>query len=147
MPGIARATVTCVTLGAPDPRALARFYRDLLDLTVTEDSPEWVVLRDPQSRFRIAFQAEPLQERPVWPGVAGQQQMMAHLEIRVDDLDEAEARARELGAVRADFQPQPDVRVCLDPVGRPFCLYLDDAPEDSPSPPFAPVSWGGDTGT
>ena len=24
----------------------------------------------------------------------------------------------------ADFQPQDDVRVCLDPAGHPFCLFL-----------------------
>ena len=26
----------------------------------------------------------------------------------------------------ADFQPQADVRVVLDPAGHPFCLYLDE---------------------
>jgi len=25
----------------------------------------------------------------------------------------------------ADFQPQEDVRVCLDPAGHPFCLYTE----------------------
>jgi hypothetical protein len=28
------------------------------------------------------------------------------------------------GATLAGFQPQDDVRVCLDPAGHPFCLYL-----------------------
>jgi hypothetical protein len=27
--------------------------------------------------------------------------------------------------MNADFQPQEDVRVLSDPVGHPFCLYLD----------------------
>ena len=30
-----------------------------------------------------------------------------------------------LGATLAEFQPQDDVRVMLDPAGHPFCLYLD----------------------
>jgi hypothetical protein len=50
--------------------------------------------------------------------------MMMHLEIKVDDLAAAVARAVSAGATLADFQPQDDVRVCLDPAGHPFCLYL-----------------------
>jgi len=30
-----------------------------------------------------------------------------------------------LGATLAEFQPQEDVRVLLDPAGHPFCLYFD----------------------
>ena len=61
--------------------------------------------------------------RPVWPGEEGDQQMMMHLEIRVDDLDAAVAHAVAQGATLADFQPQQYVRVCLDPAGHPFCLF------------------------
>ncbi len=49
--------------------------------------------------------------------------MMVHLDIRVDDLAAAEAHAVATGAVVADYQPQDDVRVCLDPAGHPFCLF------------------------
>jgi hypothetical protein len=52
--------------------------------------------------------------------------MMAHLDIAVDDVDAAVAKALALGARLADFQPQDDVRVCFDPVGHPFCLFHDD---------------------
>lgn len=51
--------------------------------------------------------------------------MMAHLDIRVDDLDAAVTKAVEAGATLAQHQPQDDVRVCLDPDGHPFCLYVD----------------------
>ena len=51
--------------------------------------------------------------------------MMMHLDIYVDDLREAGAHAIALGAVLADFQPQQDVRVYLDPAGHPFCLFVD----------------------
>jgi hypothetical protein len=30
--------------------------------------------------------------------------------------------ARDLAATKADFQPQDNVRVFLDPAGHPFCL-------------------------
>jgi hypothetical protein len=43
----------------------------------------------------------------------------------VDDLDNATALATAAGATVADYQPQDDVRVCLDPAGHPFCLWLD----------------------
>jgi hypothetical protein len=51
--------------------------------------------------------------------------MQAHLDIGVPDLDAGVRRARELGATQAEFQPQDDVRVMLDPVGHPFCLFAD----------------------
>ena len=48
---------------------------------------------------------------------------MMHLDIEVDDLETAGARAVAAGAALADFQPQDDVRVYLDPAGHPFCLW------------------------
>jgi len=47
-----------------------------------------------------------------------------HPEIKVDDLEASVAHAVALGAALASFQPQDDVRVCLDPAGHPFCLFL-----------------------
>jgi len=51
-------------------------------------------------------------------------QMMMHLEIRVDDLESAVAHATACGAALATFQPQDNVRVCVDPAGHPFRLWL-----------------------
>ena len=56
----------------------------------------------------------------------GAQRTMMHLDIEVTDLDAATADAVALGARVADFQPQDNVRVLLDPAGRPFCLCRDD---------------------
>ena len=50
--------------------------------------------------------------------------MMAHLEIRVHDLEAGCGHARACGATLAEVQPQEDVRVHLNPDGHPFCLYL-----------------------
>ena len=58
---------------------------------------------------------------PTWPDGPIPKQM--HLDLSVDDLEEAEARALRLGAREADAQPAPERwRVLLDPAGRPFCL-------------------------
>ena len=61
--------------------------------------------------------------RPVWPAGPGDPRMSMHLDIEVDDLDAAGARAVAAGATLAAFQPQDDVRVYLDPAGHPFCLF------------------------
>jgi len=54
--------------------------------------------------------------------------MMMHLDIAVDDLDEAVVWALEAGATLAEHQPQDQVRVLLDPAGHPFCLFPDLPP-------------------
>lgn len=118
-------TLTGTNLDAPDARMLAGFYRRLLDWTVEVDEPGWVVLRPPGGGHTLNFQTEPRYVRPAWPAGPGEPQMMMHLEIRVGDLGAAVAQAVELGATVAEFQPQEDVRVCLDPAGHPFCLYLE----------------------
>jgi len=116
-------TLSGTNLDAPDANALAGFYRRLLGWTVVADEPGWVVLRPPDGGHTLSFQTESRYVRPVWPAGPGDPQMMMHLEIRVDDLDAAVAQAVALGAILAGFQPQQDVRVCLDPAGHPFCLY------------------------
>jgi Glyoxalase-like domain len=56
-------------------------------------------------------------EPPVWPPAGGEQRTTMHLDIEVGDLEAAVADAVALGARVADFQPQDDVRVLLDPAG------------------------------
>ena len=121
-----RMTLTATTLETRDPRALAAFYAALLGWTVGDDDPTWVTLHPPGGGVGLSFQRDPGYVRPVWPSTDGAQQMMAHLEIAVDDLEAATAHAVEAGASVAGFQPQDDVRVCLDPDGHPFCLYIEE---------------------
>jgi catechol 2,3-dioxygenase-like lactoylglutathione lyase family enzyme len=119
-----KLTFTTVNISAPDPHALGRFYHQLLGGELQADEPDWVVLRPPNGGVGVAFQPEPDYVRPVWPAGPDDQQMMMHLEIGVDDLDSALAQATAAGATLADYQPQDDVRVCLDPAGHPFCLWV-----------------------
>jgi len=120
-----RLEVTTVNLGAPDPAALAAFYRRLLGYDPGVDEPGFVTLRDPAGGVGLAFQQEDDHIAPIWPARHGDQQMQVHLEIRVDDLASALAHALDCGATLAAHQPQDDVRVCLDPAGHPFCLWVD----------------------
>jgi catechol 2,3-dioxygenase-like lactoylglutathione lyase family enzyme len=119
-----RFALSTTVLDAPDAQKLAAFYERLLGWARHEDEPDWVVLRPPGGGTGLSFQTEPAYVRPVWPAGPQQPQMMAHLDIQVDDLDVASAHAVALGAMVADFQPQDDVRVHLDPAGHPFCLFL-----------------------
>ena len=116
--------LTGVVLDSPNARELAAFYQRLLGWKIEDEEPDWVTLKPPGGGTGLSFQTESKYVRPVWPAGPGDQQMMMHLEIRVDDLEASVAHAVAQGATLAGFQPQEDVRVCLDPAGHPFCLYL-----------------------
>ncbi|QQQ79840.1 VOC family protein [Saccharothrix sp. 6-C] len=118
-------TLTATVLDAPDAQSLARFYRDLLGWPLRDDEPGWATLRPTDGGAGLSFQTEPDYRRPTWPASGDDQRMMAHLDIKVDDLEAAGARAVAAGATLADFQPQDGVRVYLDPAGHPFCLFLE----------------------
>ncbi len=118
-----RMRVSATVLGAPDARALAAFYEQMLGWSRVADEPGWVMLRPPSGGTGLSFQSEPGFVPPVWPSAPGEQQMMAHLDIAVEDIEAGVAWARDVGARLADFQPQKHVRVMLDPAGHPFCLF------------------------
>jgi predicted enzyme related to lactoylglutathione lyase len=116
-----------VTLDAPDGPELARFYARLLGWELFLDGGGGgSVAPSADAGYNLGFQTEPQYVRPVWPAAPGEPQMSMHLEIEVDDLDEAVAHALSVGAELAAFQPQATVRVMLDPAGHPFCLYVED---------------------
>jgi catechol 2,3-dioxygenase-like lactoylglutathione lyase family enzyme len=119
-----RFTLTAAVLDTPDPQRLARFYQQLLGWPLGTDDPEWATLRPEDGSAGLSFQREENHVRPVWPAGPGDPRMQLHLDIEVDDLAAAVEAAVAAGAVVADFQPQDDVRVCLDPAGHPFCLYV-----------------------
>jgi catechol 2,3-dioxygenase-like lactoylglutathione lyase family enzyme len=117
-------TLSGIVLDSPDARELAEFYRRLLGWTTRADEPDWVRLDPPDGGAGLSFQTESAYVRPVWPAGPGDPQMSVHLDIHVDDLDVAGAHAVAQGAVLAQFQPQENVRVYLDPAGHPFCLFV-----------------------
>lgn len=114
-------------LDCPDARALARFYAGLLGWRVAKEEPDWAAIAPGEGVAYVAFQTSPEYVPPVWPPVEGEQQMMMHLDIEVDDLGAAVEDALAAGARLAGHQPQENVRVMLDPAGHPFCLYAGGA--------------------
>jgi catechol 2,3-dioxygenase-like lactoylglutathione lyase family enzyme len=118
------ASLSGVVLDTTDVPALADFYRRLLGWKIRDADANWAVVEPPGGGTHLSFQHEPLYRPPTWPSDAAAQQMMLHLDFLVDDLAAAQARAVELGATLAEFQPQEGVRVLLDPAGHPFCFFL-----------------------
>jgi hypothetical protein len=113
------AKLGAVSLDSSDPAGLSAFYRQLLDLEVHFESEGIVALKG--AGILVTMQKVDDYSPPDWPsGSAGKQ---IHLELSVDDLDEAETKALAIGARKADTQPNPEVwRVLLDPAGHPFCI-------------------------
>jgi hypothetical protein len=88
----------------PDPRALAEFYCQVLGMRVN------------------AFQRAAEWAPPRWPDPAYPQQL--HLDIRVNDADQAERELLALGATRLPGERETGFRVFADPVGHPFCIVF-----------------------
>ncbi len=119
-----------VVLDAPNGPDLAHFYARLLGWQVfNEDEDGAAVAPSEDAGYNLGCQTEEHYARPVWPTEDGKPQMSMHLDIEVDDLEEAVAYAIGVGAEVASYQPQETVRVMLDPAGHPFCLYLDPSGE------------------
>jgi len=118
---MAAAAAVFVSLDCADPEPLGQFWAALLDgeLALWPSgtaivTTAWVTL----AAVRI-----PDHRPPTWPVSEVPKQI--HLDVRVADLDEAEADAVRLGALAALEQPAPDRRrVLFDPAGHPFCLIV-----------------------
>jgi hypothetical protein len=124
-----------VVLDATDARALAEFYRQLLGYVYREgdeppddETPDWLVLRDPRGAQRVAFQLVDRLPPSTWPAAGVPQQL--HLDLTVgsrERLDVHHDRALQLGARllldRSDDEQEP-LRVYADPAGHPFCVFV-----------------------
>ena len=113
--GIANIVLQCPR--NEDRDAMTSLYDELLQL-------------DPWDVPHLVFdEGRPDDPRPRWPDPAYPQHM--HLDIRVGDLEAADALVVARGATRlAEFD---DHCVYADIVGHPFCLYPADVPK--------PVLW------
>ena len=121
---IARNPTTVID--CPDAAALATFYGALLDWKVNlnedDEDGDWTEISNAAGQ-RYCFQQVENYTPPVWPEQDVPQQM--HIDVDVDDMDEAEAAVLALGATKHGYQPGKDFRVFLDPAGHPFCLCRD----------------------
>ena len=113
-------SVDNVVLDTDDPPRLAEFYTALLGWRIEETEEDWITIGG-DSSTKIAFQLAMNHKPPTWPDNAIPQQF--HLDLHVDDLDEAAAYAESIGASRAaKGDHAPNWIVFLDPSGHPFCL-------------------------
>jgi len=126
---MAIAKYSLTALDCPDPLALANFYAQITDFkvvvayTTKDGKPLWVELVD-NGVTRIAFQRVEKYTPPTWP--EGPTPQQAHLDFDVKDLNAAEVKLLEIGAVKSPIQtssnPETNFRVYFDPAGHPFCL-------------------------
>ena len=109
-----RARLHHLVLDCRDPRALARFWSELLGQPVTYDSDDWVVVAASDRSSGLAFQLAPDHRPPTWPAPSVPQQ--AHLDVMVEDPVAAGPEVLALGATHLSGD------VYADPAGHPFCL-------------------------
>jgi catechol 2,3-dioxygenase-like lactoylglutathione lyase family enzyme len=111
-----------VVIDAADMEAVAQFWSAVLDIPVVRRDDDWTTLEG--RGVRLAVQLAPDHVPPQWPDPSRPQQL--HLDIEVDDVEEAERAVLALGARRlADPPDAEDFRVFADPAGHPFCLVFD----------------------
>jgi catechol 2,3-dioxygenase-like lactoylglutathione lyase family enzyme len=105
-----------VVLDTADPVGLAHFYSQVLGLPITFSSEDWVVVAANDKSSGLAFQYAPGHVPPTWPDPSSSQQF--HLDIMVEDIEEASTKVQALGARELDAGDH----VFIDPCGHPFCL-------------------------
>jgi len=104
-----------VVVDCADPAALVRFWADVLGGEPHVRSAAWAYV-DPPGWTRLAFQRVP--EAKVVKN-------RLHLDVLVDDLATATARAEALGATRLGDVVHQDVgsfQVLADPAGNEWCV-------------------------
>ncbi len=104
-----------VVIDCPRPAELAEFYSELLGLSVSYSSPDWVVIAENDTSSGVAFQLAPDHQPPEWRNRARPQQF--HLDVMVDELASGRDRVIAIGA-----RPLDGEDVYADPAGHPFCL-------------------------
>ena len=115
-----------IVMDCRDAGVLAAFYSKLLGWEWTHPQANgWAAITS-STGMVIAFQETESYEPPAWPSESGKQGQMLHLDLYVDDLEEAVQYAIECGAKQADQQFFKTSRTMLDPAGHPFCLDTDE---------------------
>lgn len=120
----APASFGWITIDCADADAQARFYAAALGWDITENEGPYSAISN--GELTIEFTALETYRPPEWPDERGAKQF--HLELMVDDLDEAAAALLASGATQPEFQPGGErFRVLIDPTGHPFCIIVRKA--------------------
>jgi catechol 2,3-dioxygenase-like lactoylglutathione lyase family enzyme len=114
------ARIVMVTLDCAEVAPSAEFWSAMLGWEVAASTDDYAMLTAPGGGPALGLGRVEDHQPPSWPDERGRKQF--HLDLAVDDLDAAAARAVGLGARLADPQPGETWRVLIDPAGHPFCL-------------------------
>jgi hypothetical protein len=116
---VAAIRIGSVSLECADPATLAAFWSGLLGGEIAFESDDFVAVK--LEHVWISTVRAENYRAPTWPDDEVPQQI--HMDLAVDDVDTAVAKAVSLGAEKASFQPDPDRwTVMIDPAGHPFCF-------------------------
>ncbi|MFD3309680.1 VOC family protein [Streptomyces sp. NPDC058656] len=120
-----------VVLDCAEPEKLAAFYKEFLDGEETEASANRVEIKGADG-FRIAFRRDVNAIPPSWP--RPENSLQAHLDFRVEDLDEAERIVIGLGGRPLESKDPSgpfEERGYADPAGHSFTVRSsrDTAPK------------------
>ena len=114
-----------IVIDGADAGIMAAFYSKLLGWEWTHPQANgWAAITSPEGTV-IAFQEVEGYEPPVWPWEKGKQGQMLHLDLWVDNLDQAVQFAIECGAMLANVQFFKSSRKMIVPAGQPFCIDTD----------------------
>jgi predicted enzyme related to lactoylglutathione lyase len=111
---MALVEVSCVTINAVNPDALARFWAGLIGGTV-RDAGNGFVLVEPENGIRLLFQQA---DRP------GPEPGWIHLDCTVTDRAVAEKEICQRGGRMIEHRADSNGEwiVMADPEGNPFCI-------------------------
>jgi catechol-2,3-dioxygenase len=113
-------TLGNIVFDCADIHGMAAFYSELTGWPIVQTDDDWIDLQTDKGVL-VSFQLAPDHVPPQWPDPGLPQQ--AHLDLDVDDMDAAHAKAVSLGAVVLDdSDTHLSFRVYADPAGHPFCL-------------------------
>lgn len=117
--GESTAALSMLNIDSADPARLARFYAAALGWEVTYSDDSYGMVEG--NGIKIGFGKVEGFRPAQWPDEACAKRF--HLDLQVDDLDEATESLCAIGASQPDFQPGAGRWwVLLDPDGQPFCL-------------------------
>ncbi|MGB3828964.1 MAG: VOC family protein [Ornithinimicrobium sp.] len=120
-----KITAQVVAFDAADLAPESSFWSGVLGGTVDVEDDWHMVMVNGEPR--IGVQLAPDHVPPDWPANGTPQQI--HLDLWVDDFDEAHQAVMSLGArmlqEAEDLQAPEGFQVYADPAGHPFCLCWD----------------------
>jgi len=111
-----------MVLDCAEPENLAAFYKELLDADEAEATANRVEIRSDDG-MRLAFRRDVNATPPSWP--RPENALQAHLDLVVEDLDEAERRVVGLGGRplgTKDAAGPFEERQYADPAGHSFTV-------------------------